>query len=122
MQEKNIQTRQYMIQHTQTLIDTQGLRWKKAIDMSEGLDLLTQTIKKANIDPNTGIRDTGRATFWSFHNIWKDRADGMAASVDGQSKKLLEKASPSGQSSLGAGIVSHRYLLVRPPASSRALS
>ena len=47
---------------------------RSSIEHSGGLELIEKCIKKGLADPNPGVRESMRGTFWTFFGLWPDRA------------------------------------------------
>ncbi|OKL63831.1 hypothetical protein UA08_00777 [Talaromyces atroroseus] len=73
-QDKNVQPRLYATGWLKTLLLKQS-RHKSSIEHGGGLDLVEKCIKKCLGDPNPGVRESMRGTFWTFHQLWPDRAE-----------------------------------------------
>lgn len=73
-QDKNVQPRQYATGWLKTLLTKQA-RHKNSIEHGGGLDVVEKCIKRCLGDANPGVRESMRGTFWTFHQIWPDRAE-----------------------------------------------
>jgi CLIP-associating protein 1/2 len=73
-QDKNVQPRLYATGWLKTLLNKQA-RHKGSIEHGGGLDLVEKCIKKGLADANPGVREAMRSTFWTFYQVWPDRAD-----------------------------------------------
>lgn len=102
MQEKNVQTRTYVVGHIKTFIEAHGIRSKASIEGTGAIDAIDASVKKGLHDPNVGVREVARGTFWAFEAIWPDRARTIMASLDAQNQKTLAKASPNPNSPTSA--------------------
>ncbi|KAF3391841.1 hypothetical protein DPV78_010384 [Talaromyces pinophilus] len=89
-QDKNVQPRLFAAGWLKTLLKKQA-RHKSSIEHGGGLELVEKCIKKCLGDPNPGVRESMRGTFWTFYQIWPDRAEEIMSSLDAKSKTLLEK-------------------------------
>ncbi|EED21613.1 conserved hypothetical protein [Talaromyces stipitatus ATCC 10500] len=89
-QDKNVQPRLFAAGWLKTLLNKQA-RHKSSIEHGGGLDLVEKCIKKCLGDPNPGVRESMRGTFWTFYKIWPDRAEEIISTLDAKSKTLLEK-------------------------------
>ncbi|WWC96688.1 hypothetical protein V866_003560 [Kwoniella sp. B9012] len=93
--DKNIQTRHFSTGHLKTFIDVHGAKSKHAIETTPGmLDQLEGAVKKSLVDVNPAVRDLARQAFWSYHSVWRSRAEAILNSLDGMARKQLEKANP----------------------------
>lgn len=72
-QDKNVQPRLYTAGWLKTLINKHA-RHRSSIEHSGGLELIEKCIKKGLADPNPGVRESMRGTFWTFFGFWPDRA------------------------------------------------
>jgi CLIP-associating protein 1/2 len=73
-QDKNVQPRSYAAGWLKTLLIKEA-RHKSHVEHTGGLDLIEKCIKKGLIDPNPGVRERMRSTYWTFAGIWPARAD-----------------------------------------------
>lgn len=73
-QDKNVQPRLFAAGWLKTLLNKQA-RHKSSIEHGGGLEMVEKCIKKCLGDPNPGVRESMRGTFWTFHQIWPDRAE-----------------------------------------------
>lgn len=72
--DKNVQPRLYATAWLKTLLDKEA-HHKSHIEHGGGLEMLETSIKKGLNDPNPGVREKMRSTYWKFHEIWPARAD-----------------------------------------------
>ncbi|EEH17822.2 hypothetical protein PABG_00385 [Paracoccidioides brasiliensis Pb03] len=89
-QDKNVQPRLFVTGWIQTLI-TKHSGIKGSIEHSGGADVLEKCVKKGLADPNPGVRENMRSTFWTFARLWPERAEGIMETLDAKSKSLLER-------------------------------
>ncbi|EJD01068.1 uncharacterized protein FOMMEDRAFT_29840 [Fomitiporia mediterranea MF3/22] len=94
VQDKNISSRQYGINHLKVFLEIHGQRCKHIIETGGSQDVLEKIFKKALGDSNPGVRESARSTFWAFEGIWQERGSVLMASLDATAKKQLEKACP----------------------------
>jgi CLIP-associating protein 1/2 len=94
VQDKNLQARQYSIVHVKTYLEVHGARAKLAIEATGGQDLIDKSIRKALGDPIAGVREGGRAAFWAYNAIWKEKAELIYGTLDATGRKQLDKAAP----------------------------
>ncbi|PVG01051.1 hypothetical protein CPB86DRAFT_700010 [Serendipita vermifera] len=123
IQDKNVSLRQYSLGHIKTILETNAVKMKTAIETSGGLDLIEKSLKKALTDQNVGLKDSARAVFWLFDEIWRDRAEVIMNTLDANNRKQLEKAAPSGRSaapSNGAQPETKKTSIAAAIAASRA--
>nr|XP_019007659.1 uncharacterized protein I206_07674 [Kwoniella pini CBS 10737]OCF46440.1 hypothetical protein I206_07674 [Kwoniella pini CBS 10737] len=93
--DKNIQTRHFSTGHLKTFIDIHGSKSKHSIETTPGaLDQLEGAVKKSLVDVNPAVRDLARQAFWSYHAVWRSRADVILNSLDGMARRQLEKFNP----------------------------
>ncbi|KAI3394217.1 hypothetical protein diail_3032 [Diaporthe ilicicola] len=88
--DKNVQPRLYATEWLKTLLKKEA-QHKSHIEHNGGLELIEKSIKKGLTDPNPGVREKMRATFWTFHGIWPARADALMDTLEPTAQKLLEK-------------------------------
>ncbi|KAK2750388.1 suppressor of tub2 mutation [Myotisia sp. PD_48] len=89
-QDKNVQPRFHVTGWLKTIMLKHGKR-NSSIEHNGGLDVIEKCIKKGLSDPNPGVRESMRGTFWEFSQLWQERADDIMASLDTKSKLMLEK-------------------------------
>ncbi|OHE94680.1 hypothetical protein CORC01_09989 [Colletotrichum orchidophilum] len=89
-QDKNVQPRTYATGWLKTIL-TKEAHHKSHIEHGGGLELVEKCIKKGLNDPNPGVRERMRATFWVFANIWPPRADMLKDTLEPTAQKLLDK-------------------------------
>ncbi|WVW80419.1 hypothetical protein I302_102400 [Kwoniella bestiolae CBS 10118] len=93
--DKNIQTRHFSTGHLKTFLDIHGAKSKHAIETTPGMmEQLEGAVKKSLADVNPAVRDLARQAFWSYHSVWRSRAEVILNSLDGMARKQLEKANP----------------------------
>ncbi|KAL7273511.1 suppressor of tub2 mutation [Rhizina undulata] len=95
--DKNVQPRTYASGWLQALLDAHADQ-KGYIEHTGGAELIEKCIKKGLADPNPGVREGMRKTYWRFTVIWPERAEAIMNTLDANYKKLLEKANPNGAS------------------------
>ncbi|EFW98616.1 protein stu1 [Grosmannia clavigera kw1407] len=88
-QDKNVQPRTYAAGWVRTILNREA-RHKERFEHSGGLDLLEKCIKKGLIDPNPGVRERMRATFWAFSQFWPAKAEAIMSTLDATAQKLLQ--------------------------------
>lgn len=74
-QDKNVQPRLFVTGWIKTIINKYGSH-KSVIEHGGGLEILEKCIKKGLSDPNPGVRENMRGTYWLFAPIWPDKAEG----------------------------------------------
>lgn len=74
VQDKNVQPRLYAAVWLKTLLNKEK-HHKNHVEHTGGLDLIEKSIKKGLNDPNPGVREKMRATYWTFAGIWPARAE-----------------------------------------------
>ncbi|WEW55891.1 suppressor of tub2 mutation [Emydomyces testavorans] len=89
-QDKNVQPRQFATGWIRTILTRHG-KHKGTIEHSGGLDLIEKCIKKGLGDPNPGVREGMRGTFWAFYKIWPEKAEIIMSALEPKSKTLLER-------------------------------
>lgn len=73
-QDKNVQPRTYVAGWLQTVIKKQA-HHRNQIEHSGGLELIEKCLKKGLGDPNPGVRERMRATYWLFASTWPTQAE-----------------------------------------------
>jgi CLIP-associating protein 1/2 len=73
-QDKNVQPRLYATGWLKTLLNKEAGH-KNHIEHNGGLDVIEKCIKKGLNDPNPGVREKMRSTYWTFAGIWPARAE-----------------------------------------------
>ncbi|POR36231.1 Protein stu-1 [Tolypocladium paradoxum] len=89
-QDKNVQPRLYSSGWLQTLLRKEA-HHKSHVEHTGGVDLMEKCIKKGLGDPNPGVREKMRSTYWAFWGVWQARADAIMADLDSTAQKLLNK-------------------------------
>ncbi|KAJ9149024.1 ARM repeat-containing protein [Pleurostoma richardsiae] len=88
-QDKNVQPRLYATGWLKTLLNKEAGH-KNHIEHNGGLDVIEKCIKKGLNDPNPGVREKMRSTYWTFAGIWPARAEAIMNALDAQAQKLLQ--------------------------------
>ena len=101
VQEKTVQARVFAAGHVKVFLDCHGVRSKNSIDSSGGVDLLEKCVRKGLADPNPGVREKARLSFWSFEAIWKERGLSILESLDATARKQLQNVCPVPLEELG---------------------
>ena len=73
-QDKNVQPRSYAAGWIQAILEVHAADHKAQIENGGGLDVLVKCIKRGLADPNPGVRESMRNTYWKFALIWPDHA------------------------------------------------
>lgn len=73
-QDKNVQPRTYVTGWLKTIISKES-HHKSHLEHSGGLDLMEKCIKKGLGDPNPGVREKMRGTYWAFAAVWPAKAE-----------------------------------------------
>ncbi|KAK6346718.1 suppressor of tub2 mutation [Orbilia brochopaga] len=102
--DKNIQPRLYATTWFRALLEAHAHE-KHVLDHGEGLKKLEDGLKKVLVDSNPGVRESARAAFWMYFDLWPDRATVIMDAQDANTRKLLEKDNPKGA---GAGASTSR--------------
>ncbi|KAI1945508.1 suppressor of tub2 mutation [Ophidiomyces ophidiicola] len=105
-QDKNVQPRQFAAGWIRTILARHG-KHKGLIEHSGGLELIEKCIKRGLGDPNPGVREGMRGTFWAFFKVWPSRADAIMSTLELKSKALLERDPNNPNSSSGAQTSDH---------------
>jgi len=94
VEDKTVQARQYASGHVRKYIELHGNRQRHQIEAHGGRDTLEKCVKRGLADPNAGVREQARITFWAFHAVWPDRATVIMGTLDATGRKQLEKVCP----------------------------
>ncbi|KAI1739556.1 clasp N terminal-domain-containing protein [Xylaria scruposa] len=89
-QDKNVQPRVYATGWLKTLLKKEA-HHKSHLEHGGGVDLIEKCIKKGLNDPNPGVREKMRSTYWAFAGIWAPRAVTIMDNLDSTAQKLLQK-------------------------------
>lgn len=89
-QDKNVQPRVYVAGWLKTLLKKEA-HHKHHLEHGGGLDLMEKCIKKCLNDPNPGVREKMRSTYWAFAAIWPSRAETIMDGLESTAQKLLQK-------------------------------
>lgn len=88
-QDKNVQPRLYATGWLRTLLIKES-HHKSHVEHSGSLDLMEKCLKKGLADPNPGVREKMRSTYWVFAGIWPAKADAIMNGLDATAQKLLQ--------------------------------
>ncbi|KAK0641526.1 clasp N terminal-domain-containing protein [Cercophora newfieldiana] len=88
-QDKNVQPRLYATGWLKTLLNKEA-HHKSHVEHSGGLDVVEKCLKKGLADPNPGVREKMRSTYWTFAGIWPQRAESIMNGLDATAQKLLQ--------------------------------
>lgn len=88
-QDKNVQPRLYATGWLKTLLNKES-HHKSHVEHIGALDLFEKCLKKGLADPNPGVREQMRSTYWLFSGIWPARADAIMNGLDATAQKLLQ--------------------------------
>ncbi|KAJ3560439.1 hypothetical protein NPX13_g9301 [Xylaria arbuscula] len=89
-QDKNVQPRVYVTGWLKTLLKKEASH-KSHLEHHGGLDLIEKCIKKGLADPNPGVREKMRSTYWLYASSWPSRAETIMNNLDSTAQKLLQK-------------------------------
>ncbi|THH33792.1 hypothetical protein EUX98_g406 [Antrodiella citrinella] len=95
LQDKAIQPRVYAMAHVKTFLETHAARSRQSIESCGGVEILEKIIKKSLVDPNPGVKEQARQSYWIFEGVWRDRAQIIMDKLDNLSRKQLEKMCPN---------------------------
>ncbi|KAI1373681.1 clasp N-terminal domain-containing protein [Hypoxylon crocopeplum] len=73
-QDKNVQPRTYTAGWLKTLLKKEA-HHKNHLEHGGGLDVIDKCIKKGINDPNPGVREQMRSTYWAYAAMWPTRAE-----------------------------------------------
>ncbi|KAI1300039.1 clasp N terminal-domain-containing protein [Xylaria venustula] len=89
-QDKNVQPRVYVTGWLKTLLKKEA-HHKNHLEHAGGLELIEKCIKKGLADPNPGVREKMRSTYWAFASLWPNRAETIMDNLESTAQKLLQK-------------------------------
>ncbi|OBT85595.1 hypothetical protein VE02_05156 [Pseudogymnoascus sp. 03VT05] len=88
-QDKNVQPRTYAAGWLKTLLKKLA-NHKSTIEHAGGLDIVEKCVKKGLTDPNPGVREKMRGTFWPFAQMWPAKSEAVMAILEPAQLKLLQ--------------------------------
>ncbi|KFY60556.1 hypothetical protein V496_05298, partial [Pseudogymnoascus sp. VKM F-4515 (FW-2607)] len=88
-QDKNVQPRTYAAGWLKTLLKKLA-HHKSQIEHSGGLDIVEKCVKKGLTDPNPGVREKMRGTFWPFAQMWPSKSEAVMSILEPAQLKLLQ--------------------------------
>ncbi|OAF61448.1 suppressor of tub2 mutation [Pseudogymnoascus destructans] len=88
-QDKNVQPRTYAAGWLKTLLKKLA-NHKSQIEHAGGLDIVEKCVKKGLADPNPGVREKMRGTFWPFAQMWPAKAEAVMSALEPAQLKLLQ--------------------------------
>ncbi|KAG0150698.1 hypothetical protein CROQUDRAFT_651926 [Cronartium quercuum f. sp. fusiforme G11] len=91
--EKTIQARAAGISRIKEFIEVHGHRSKVQIESGGGLGLIDKALKRALSDASPAVRQTAREVYWTCSVIWPGMTEALMETLDGPTRKQLEKAS-----------------------------
>lgn len=91
--EKTVQARTAGISRLQGFIEVHGQRSKAQIESGGGLALIDKSLKRTLADASPIVRQTAREVYWICSSIWPSMTEALMETLDGPTKKQLEKAS-----------------------------
>ncbi|KAI0912524.1 clasp N terminal-domain-containing protein [Ustulina deusta] len=89
-QDKNVPPRLYATGWLKTLLKKEA-HHKNHLEHGGGLDLIEKCIKRGLADPNPGVREKMRSTYWAYASAWQNRAETIMNGLDTTAQKLLQK-------------------------------
>ncbi|MBW0483597.1 hypothetical protein O181_023312 [Austropuccinia psidii MF-1] len=91
--EKTTQARAAGISHLQEFIKVHGQRSRSQIESGGGIGFIESCLKRSLADASPQVRETARQVFWSSAEIWPQMTSALIETLDGPTRKQLEKAS-----------------------------
>ncbi|KAI9816215.1 MAG: suppressor of tub2 mutation [Pycnora praestabilis] len=88
-QDKNVQPRTFATEWLKTILVKQGPH-KSHFEHSGGVEYSERCINKGLADPNPGVREGIRGTYWTFAKLWPEKGETILSHLDPKSKGLLE--------------------------------
>ncbi|KAF3178950.1 suppressor of tub2 mutation [Orbilia oligospora] len=119
--DKNIQPRLYATSWFRALVEAHAHE-KYILDHGDGIKKLEDGLKKVLVDSNPAVREGGRAAFWTYFDLFPDRATVILEAQDANTRKLLDKDNPNGSSGTSAGPSSNAGPSSRPAAARAGAS
>lgn len=120
-QDKNVSTRQCAPGWLKTILTKQA-GYKQHFEHSGGVDLTEKSIKKGLEDANPKVKESTRATYWTFAKSWPDKADALMSKLDDKSKLALQRDSHNPNASLHASQAGAAVAKSRPAESSSRMA
>ncbi|POW07677.1 hypothetical protein PSTT_08095 [Puccinia striiformis] len=81
------------ISRIKEFLDFHGQRAKSQIESGGGLGLIEKALRRSLADASPLVRETAREVFWNCSTIWPQMTSPLIESLDGPTRKQLEKAS-----------------------------
>lgn len=97
VEEKTVQARVAGIARLKEFLECHGQRSKSQIDSGGGLGLIEKALKRSLADASPMVRETAREAFWICSAIWPQMTGALFETLDGPTRKQLEKASTGRQ-------------------------
>ncbi|WAQ93103.1 hypothetical protein PtA15_18A160 [Puccinia triticina] len=91
--EKTVQSRVAGISRMKEFLDFHGQRSKSQIESGGGLGIIEKVLRRSLADASPAVRETAREVFWNCSAIWPQMTSPLIDSLDGPTRKQLEKAS-----------------------------
>ncbi|OAV96805.1 hypothetical protein, variant, partial [Puccinia triticina 1-1 BBBD Race 1] len=81
------------ISRMKEFLDFHGQRSKSQIESGGGLGIIEKVLRRSLADASPAVRETAREVFWNCSAIWPQMTSPLIDSLDGPTRKQLEKAS-----------------------------
>ncbi|PLW54952.1 hypothetical protein PCANC_02753 [Puccinia coronata f. sp. avenae] len=91
--EKTTQARIAGISRIQEFLEFHGQRSKPQIESGGGLGIIEKALRRSLADASPVVRETAREVFWNCSTIWPQMTGPLIETLDGPTRKQLEKAS-----------------------------
>ncbi|KAA1073370.1 suppressor of tub2 mutation, variant 2 [Puccinia graminis f. sp. tritici] len=91
--EKTVQARIAGVSRIKEFLDFHGQRSKSQIESGGGLGIIEKVLRRSLADASPVVRETAREVFWNCSAIWPQMTSPLIESLDGPTRKQLEKAS-----------------------------
>lgn len=88
-QDKNVQPRTYATGWLKTLLKKEA-NHKSHLEHAGGLEVIEKCVKRGLTDANPGVREKMRGTYWTLHQMWPQKAEAIAATLEAPQQRLLE--------------------------------
>jgi len=91
--EKTVQARIAGISRIKEFLDFHAQRSKTQIESGGGLGIIEKVLRRSLADASPVVRETAREVFWNCSTIWPQMTGPLIETLDGPTRKQLEKAS-----------------------------
>ncbi|KNZ61165.1 hypothetical protein VP01_1442g3 [Puccinia sorghi] len=99
--EKTVQARIAGISRMKEFLDFHAQRSKTQIESGGGLGIIEKALRRSLADASPVVRETAREVFWNCSTIWPQMTGPLIETLDGPTRKQLEKASTANRAVSG---------------------